>query len=102
MDNQEEVLFEALIRAVGENNCSAVWNYITFGVNVNERDKYGWTPLMRAVLGDHEEIVRLLINGRSDVNFKNDAGWSALKINIRFRGKEEIVRQLIEAGAERK
>ena len=92
-------------------------------VDVNDRDKYGATVLMYAAgkastygkarqgfngkfkmiceMKDDEDIekVRLLLKRRVDVHTRDNRGWTALNWAI-CGGNPQIVRLLIEAGAE--
>lgn len=80
-----------------------VENCLQGGLSVHARDNGGYTPLhwaadMGIVDGDREEIAALLIRSRADVNATDDSGRSVLNIAINA-GHQEIVRQLVEAGA---
>lgn len=51
------------------------------GANINQKDKHGVTPLMRAAEHGHEEMAKLLIKHGADVNLVDNyqtpaAGWA--------------------------
>jgi len=48
------------------------------GANIEARDQYLWTALIYATYKDHEEIVKLLINNKADVNVKEHNGDTPL------------------------
>ena len=50
------------------------------GLNVNERDSDGMTPIMYAVKCAYTPIVAILIENGADVNVKNNNGLNVLKI----------------------
>jgi len=70
------------------------------GANVNAKDKYGQTALMKAIIANggppHADVVRILIEKGADLNTKDVLGITALGY---ARGKGEIVRMLERAGA---
>jgi ankyrin repeat protein len=63
-------------------------------------DAYGWTPLMRAVSGGYIAAVEsILASGKADLQAREESGATALHIAA-GRGYTDIVRRLLEAGAE--
>jgi ankyrin repeat protein len=76
------------------------------GANVNARDKYGVTTLMRALDGGLTEpsaraVVIALIKAGADVNARNNLGETALSIALASGVDNSIIRLLTEAGAVR-
>nr|XP_055028011.1 fibronectin type 3 and ankyrin repeat domains protein 1 isoform X2 [Misgurnus anguillicaudatus]XP_055028012.1 fibronectin type 3 and ankyrin repeat domains protein 1 isoform X2 [Misgurnus anguillicaudatus] len=63
------------------------------GADVNVRDKPGKTPLMVAVLNNHEELVKLLLDSGADHQMKNEYGASTADMAKAF-GKENIINLL--------
>lgn len=84
-----------------------VQNCIDGGLDVNARDKAGWTPLHWAADmgmvgpddGEREAIVRLLISSGADANAVAADGESVFFRAV-SAGNREIVRLLIAAGAD--
>ena len=68
------------------------------GVDVESRNRYGWTPLMYAAESGHVDIVRLLLDHGANIHSKNDCGNTALH-RAAFNGHDEVVKLLIERGA---
>ena len=66
------------------------------GALLNAKDKYGWTPLIRAVYNQNLEIVNFLIENGADLEAKNIHGYPAVCIceNV------YIMEPLILAGAD--
>jgi ankyrin repeat protein len=67
-------------------------------VDINTKDKSGWTPLSRAAERGYEKIVRLLIDGGAAVNIKNSKGDTVLH-KAALGGHEAVVRMLVGRGA---
>lgn len=93
----------ALIPAAERGHVATVQRLIEAGVDVNHVNRLGWTALLEAVmLGDGSEryqaIVKALIKGGAEVNFKDPEGISILQ-HARQRGYVEITELLLQAGA---
>ncbi|XP_051579612.1 fibronectin type 3 and ankyrin repeat domains 1 protein-like isoform X1 [Myxocyprinus asiaticus] len=64
------------------------------GADVNVRDKAGKTPLMVAVLNNHEELVKLLLDNGADHHIKNEYGAGAADMAKVF--ERENIMNLLE------
>jgi pectate lyase len=73
--------------------------FIKNGVDVNEEDAQGMTPLHLAVQGGHREIVEFLLSQGADVNAKNNEGKTPLELALSER-QHDIESLLVEAGAD--
>ncbi|MCP3924754.1 MAG: DUF1566 domain-containing protein [Desulfobacterales bacterium] len=70
------------------------------GVNINFKDKSGWTPLHAATSVGTLEIVKLLVDKGADVNFVNNYDISPVVSSFCRRDNGiEISKYLIEKGA---
>jgi ankyrin repeat protein len=69
--------------AAAFGNIEAVKQHLAADVDVNAKDRMGWTPLCEAVINGHKEIVELLIANGADVNAKDDRGMSPLNWAIK-------------------
>jgi ankyrin repeat protein len=68
------------------------------GINVNDEDECGRTPLYFASEnGDNACIIRLL-NAGADANYKNKYGWTPLHF-ASDHGDEECIKRLLNVGA---
>lgn len=70
---------------------------LEFGAVINCKDSYGMTPLMFAIVNDHTEVVRMIID-QAAIEATDNEGLTALFHAINNR-REEVVRMLLKAGA---
>lgn len=81
-----------LLRLVaGHNDVAQVAQLITWGAQVDETNRAGWTPLMVACTWDDRwiQVVRLLLERGADVNHVANDDWTPLllAVNRGFRGE---------------
>jgi hypothetical protein len=70
------------------------------GADVNRRSDSDTFPLMYAVCYKNTEIVRLLLERGADIDTKTSNNWTALTYAAIGEAKEDIMRLLIESGAD--
>ena len=64
----------ALIQAARDGDIEVVKQHLAADVDVNAKDKSGWTPLHWAVEYGHAEIAEFLIANDAGVNSKMEGG----------------------------
>ncbi|XP_067311391.1 fibronectin type 3 and ankyrin repeat domains protein 1-like [Pseudorasbora parva] len=74
-------------------NAAVASTLLQAGADVNVRDKDGKTPLMVAVLNNHVELVKLLLDSGADHQMKNEYGAGAADMAKAF-GRQIIVNML--------
>jgi len=89
----------SLFNAIRNRNVNATRKLLNNGVNVNQENKEGNTPLYRAVAFDHMEVVKLLLSKGADVNKAKKDGDTPLTI-ASYEGHTEIVKLLLAKGAD--
>jgi protein DGCR14 len=88
-----------LAEAVVFGDRTAVENFLALGVDPNEPEDDGTTPLMRAIHGQMPAIAELLIAAGADVRKANSYGVTPLYIAARA-GDAAATRMLLAAGAD--
>lgn len=77
----------------------SVSSWIRDGADPNERDAYGYTPLLNASANGRYKAVKNLIKNGADVNMRGPYGFTALHAAAQ-KGHQEIVACLIKNGAD--
>lgn len=91
----------ALVSVAIPPNPEAIQHLIEKGVDVNGRDKHGWTPLHFAARTKSVLVVKMLLNAGADVDPVNDKGISPLHLSLlKAPWSLEIAEILLEAGAD--
>ena len=88
-----------LLKAASENEIKLVKEHLAAGVDVNTKDKEGWSPLYHAALYGYYETVELLISSGADLNSLDEDGFTPLH-KAAGQNHWEIVELLISNGAE--
>jgi uncharacterized protein len=92
-------LEDKLIGAAEIGDTAAVHALLDKGADLNTRDVFGLTALMRGALNGHTEVVRYLLAKGANVNATNFVGTTAL-MHAAGSGYIDIVRALIEKHAD--
>ena len=90
-----------LLKAAEAGDNRAIETLLAEGVQIDSRDRRGFTPLMYAAANDRVETINLLIVRGAEVNARSDIGETALICAVRYgRGRPETVKALLDAGAD--
>ncbi|NQT01290.1 MAG: ankyrin repeat domain-containing protein [Planctomycetes bacterium] len=57
----------AIINAIRDNNIEQLQSLILSGADINEKDRFGCTPLHFAISHERKNIVQLLIKSGADI-----------------------------------
>ncbi|XP_076088123.1 uncharacterized protein LOC143058494 [Mytilus galloprovincialis] len=68
-------------------------------IDVNTKNKHGQTPLMKAVIYDDEEMVKLLHKSGADLDVEDSTGKSAFLIGM-SEGREKTTEYLMKNGCD--
>jgi ankyrin repeat protein len=85
-------------RAARNGDVATLGRLLAAGVDIDSRDRYGQTALMRAAAEGHDGAVAFLAQRGADLNHTAKHHLSALMLAI-VRGHAAAARALIEAGA---
>lgn len=88
-----------LLDASIKGEIANVESLIDNGVDLNERDNYGWTALQLAAAYGHSDIVSLLLRNGADPNQTNAQGRNALMYAAAFN-HINIASELLGAGTD--
>ena len=89
-------------QAVVEGDVAKVKFLLKYGgnqISVNEKNKFGLTPLQQSCLEGNIRLVMILLDHGADIEGKDDKGWTALHFGI-IAGHCNVVSLLIESCAD--
>lgn len=89
----------SLADAIIQENIHQVTAYLRHGIDLNQLDEYGFTPLIEAAIADNSEIARLLIEAGADVNMADSIGGTALQWTAE-NNNVGLSQLLLECGAD--
>jgi len=69
---------DALTKAILDQNIPAVEHCLKAPININDRDAYGYTPLIEAAIVNNEAIAELLLQNGANPNLQDMTGATAL------------------------
>jgi hypothetical protein len=98
MTRSQQELNERLFKLIQteENPIKAVKGVIKDGADIDARDDFGATPLMRAAESEEKEILKYLLREGADVSLEDEDGLTALD----YAMEDEIAQILEEAGGD--
>ena len=67
-----------LIEAAKKGDTGAVEALLAAGADVNAKNPYDWTALMRAAANGHAATVQALLEAGADINTQDKSGFTAL------------------------
>lgn len=99
LDPADEVGRQALFRAIEQGNEKIAKQLIIAGADVESPGPLDMTPLMLAILGNHDDMVRMFIRHGANVNVKAKEGITPLMLAA-LSGRKEMVQILLKEGAQ--
>ena len=92
-------LDKKLIEVCENGEKKDVEELIDMGADINQKNKYGNTALMRASYWGNKEVVELLIRNGAGINQKDNYGVTAL-MGASLKRRKEVVDLLIQNGVD--
>ena len=83
-----------------QGNLEVIQQHIKAGSDLNEKDRFGSTPLIITATFGKTEVALALIEAGADLNIKNNDGSTPL-ITAAFFCRTKIVEALLEKGADK-
>lgn len=95
--NKTDIYNQSLIFTAIENNHEKIINFLLKqkNLNLNQTDKFTWTPLHWAVKLEQYDIVKALLNSQSDPNIQDAKGRTPLHLAIKSK-KQNIIDLLLK------
>lgn len=78
----------ALVLAARQNCMACAELLLGAHADINQRTRYGWTPLLTAVQNRHYKLAAYFLDHGADPNIANNGGWSPLYIAVDNRNIE--------------
>ena len=104
---QEQILFSAaavssnldsnsilFIDAAEEGDLEKIEKLLEAGIDIETRDKFGWTALMRATNNEQLSVVELLLKKRANVEAKDTYFGTTALMQAAYRGNAKLVDSL--------
>ncbi len=88
-----------ITQSIAKNDVADVQQHIRSGVDVNEQNQSGWTPLHYAAVRGNKAIAALLIESGAKLDVKTKSSQTALHFAAE-RGFAELAELLVEKGAD--
>lgn len=83
--------------AAGQGNVDVVNVLLNHGADVRKEDLYGLTALHRA---DNPAIAKILLDRGADLSARSKDGWTPLRTALKYDKSLDLVRYMIERGAD--
>jgi ankyrin repeat protein len=74
-------------------------SFIKAGTDINSKDENGQTPLLRALMGRHIDVVEFLIDNEADINTGDKWGYMPLVYAL-WNMDSDMVKLLLDKGAD--
>ena len=97
--NTQNIMGSGLNIAAEIGDTTKVKNLLKKGVDINERDNFGRTPLIYAALNGHDRIINLLLESHADIHAKDDFDQTAFIAAVN-RGHVNTAEILLKNGAD--
>jgi len=98
-EEDEKKPADSIHQAIVVGDANQVQKLLSKGVDINSRNKMGWSLLQTAVQNRQQAIIELLIAKGADVNAKDNNGQTPLHVAVSI-GQKDVVELLVTKGAD--
>lgn len=97
----------SLSKSALKGDADGIRHHLAKGENINEYDRYGWTPLLWATYYNYYEVIKLLLEKGADPNIGAEKGYGSISkgstalIVATYYGWAPTVGLLLQLGADR-
>mgnify|MGYP002136588126 CR=1 FL=1 len=93
---EESLLMPAVQSMIKDGRVDVVGVLLEKGMNINQQDVHGYTPLMYAVLENKPELVKALLDKGADPHITNKLGKTAMHIALQSKDPQSLAVPFIE------
>lgn len=88
-----------LMRAIKVNQTPLIEYFIDLGININDKDNYGYPAIAyAAAFAKYPEVLEFLVKKGADINFKTDKGENLLILAARNNESVAVIEYLLNKG----
>lgn len=95
-----EMSLEQMTNMIRQNNCVEVEALLKQGMQPNQFDAFGYTPLTMASLDKHVQCMKSLLAHGADVNLPSAGGWTPLIGAAMSGAMPDVLDVLLDKGAD--
>jgi hypothetical protein len=97
--NSVSTAFSQLMEAIKKGDLAKVSELVSTGLDINQMDKYGKNPLIKAAQYGHVDIVQYFFDKGVNLNDQSAKKWTALMYAAKY-GHIDVVKYLVDHGAD--
>ena len=89
-----------MINTIRQDDCPGLAKMLKGGINPNQYDAFGYTPLTVAALDKRTECIKSLLEAGADVNIASSGGWTPLIGAAMSGASGAVMKPLLDKGAD--
>jgi uncharacterized protein len=98
--DDRDLIDQTPLIVASQHGCKAIVELLLkAGSNIKHKNQQGETAFLSAAQEGHIDVVKALISAGADVNEPNSDGETPLQLATKLRQKKELIKLLIDAGA---
>ena len=100
MSKNDEAAAESIFVAAKIGSIDAIKKHLEAGVDVNAKNKGGYTALHLAAKKGHVEVAKVLLEAKADIAAASKSGKTAMHYVAYYNGNLDLAKLLLEAGTD--